>query len=278
MIRLGCYEFIVCKGNVFKRIRKTKTHACLCCRAAVSFCNVALHLHLVIRLCANWAAVRQPVQALHGVIPASEPESWAASCVVLHCAIAGDAARNVSTMPLRANWAAVRHSVQAPPPVIPASERESWAALCGVLGYPNRHTGVHPRYRLAGCRLGGRHDGAEGTREERKGGKGRCAFLHCAPHLHLVIRLRANWAAVRHSVQAPPPVIPASEPESWAALCGVLRCTAASLLSIPANASQDPVSEHGVTGREENAGTKGCYTKNRRKRFRRDKSLWLAAV
>ena len=99
MIRLGCYEFIVCKGNVFKRIRKTKTHACLCCRAAVSFCNVALHLHLVIRLCANWAAVRQPVQALHGVIPASEPESWAASCVVLHCAIAGDAARNVSTMP-----------------------------------------------------------------------------------------------------------------------------------------------------------------------------------
>ena len=42
-------------------------------------------------------------------------------------------------------------------------------------------------------------------------------------------------------------VIPASEPESWAALCAVLRCTIASPVSIPAAASQGPVSEHGVT-------------------------------
>ena len=71
--------------------------------------------------------------------------------------------------------------------------------------------------------------------------------LQCPACASLLVRLRANWAAVRPSVQAPPPVIPASEPESWAALCGVLRCTAASLLSIPANASQGPVSAHGVT-------------------------------
>ena len=38
-------------------------------------------------------------------------------------------------------------------------------------------------------------------------------------------------------------VIPASEPESWAALCVVLRC----VVVIPPNASQGPVSEHGVT-------------------------------
>ena len=37
------------------------------------------------------------------------------------------------------------------------------------------------------------------------------------------------------------------DPESWAALCGVLHCTAASLLSFRANAPQGPVSAHGVT-------------------------------
>ena len=42
-------------------------------------------------------------------------------------------------------------------------------------------------------------------------------------------------------------VIPASEPESWAAFCVVLRCAITSLLSIRANASQGPVSAHGVT-------------------------------
>ncbi len=49
MIRLGCYEFIACKGNVFKRIRKTKTHACLCWR---------YYRRAVICLRANRAAVR----------------------------------------------------------------------------------------------------------------------------------------------------------------------------------------------------------------------------
>ena len=148
MIRLGCYEFIVCKGNVFKRIRKTKTHACLCCRAAVSFCNVAPHLHLVIRLCANWAAVRQPVQALHGVIR------------------------------LRANWAAVRQPVQArlrsPCTNCPASEPESWVASCGVLHYANRPAGVHPRLHLPGSRVGARDDGALRRLCHR-------APLHCRP-------------------------------------------------------------------------------------------------
>ena len=58
----------------------------------------------------------------------------------------------------------------------------------------------------------------------------RCAIalpLHCRPHSHHVI--------------------PASERESWAALCAVLRCTIASPVSIPAAASQGPVSEHGMT-------------------------------
>ena len=76
---------------------------------------------------------------------------------------------------LRANWAAVRQSMRASPPVIPASERESWAALCGVLGYPNRHTGVHPRHRLAGCRLGGRHD------RQRKGARFILAYASQGP-------------------------------------------------------------------------------------------------
>ena len=56
----------------------------------------------------------------------------------------------------------------------------------------------------------------------------RCAIalpLHSRPHSHSVI--------------------PASERESWAALCAVLRCTIASPVSIPANASQGPASSAG---------------------------------
>ena len=168
MIRLGCYEFIVCKGNVFKRIRKTKTHACLCCRAAVSFCNVALHLHLVIRLCANWAAVRQPVQALHGVIPASEPESWAASCVVLHCAIAGDAARNVSTMPrLRLASGSLARQLGGGSAIRASTSSRHSGLRAGILGGLMRSIAlhcrlaiVHPRQRLPRPRVGARGDGA----------------------------------------------------------------------------------------------------------------------
>ena len=266
MIRLGCYEFIVCKGNVFKRIRKTKTHACLCCRAAVSFCNVALHLHLVIRLRANWAAVRHSVQAPPPVIPASEPESWAALCGVLRCTAA-----SLLSIPANASQGPVsEHGVtaqtrrlchRAPLHCCPAPPRCHSGLRAGILGGLMRSIALHcrlhchsilftmsfpppsgnpvgaalcvrirghyrdcrcrrrctqrlyhPRQRLASgsltrqlgcgsatrastvaltlhqlCRLGGRHDGAKGTRGERKGGKGRCAFLHCAPHPHTVI-------------------------------------------------------------------------------------------
>ena len=287
MIRLGCYEFIVCKGNVFKRIRKTKTHACLCCRAAVSFCNVALHLHLVIRLCANWAAVRQPVQALHGVIPASEPESWAASCVVLHCAIAGDAARNVSTMPPPAPrfWFAYapigrrfgipcKHLLPSfrPPSGNPGRPYAGyWATLIAIpvsiLAIASQDAGS-----VAGMTA------QRGRGRKERAGKGVAPFC-IAPRTST---LSFACAPIGRRFGIPcKHLLPSFRPPSrnpGRPLCGVLRCTAASLLSIPANASQDPVSEHGVTGREENAGTKGCYTKNRRKRFRRDKSLWLAAV
>ena len=61
----------------------------------------------------------------------------------------------------------------------------------------------------------------------------RCSSSHSPPK----VRLRANWAAVRQSVRAPLPVIPASEPESWAAFCVVLRCAIASLVFILACAS-----------------------------------------
>ena len=55
-------------------------------------------------------------------------------------------------------------------------------------------------------------------------------------------------------------VIPASEPESWAALCWGIALRYRLAIVILALAPQDPVSEHGVTGREENARTKGCHT------------------
>ena len=63
-------------------------------------------------------------------------------------------------------------------------------------------------------------------------------FCTSALSFLLVIRLRANWAAVRQSVRAPLPVIPASEPGSWAAFCGVLHCATASPVFILALASQ----------------------------------------
>ena len=58
MIRLGCYEFIVCKGNVFKRIRKTKTHACLRCRTIVSFC-IAVSLLSILAFASQGSLTRQ---------------------------------------------------------------------------------------------------------------------------------------------------------------------------------------------------------------------------
>ena len=181
MIRLGCYEFIVCKGNVFKRIRKTKTHACLCCRAAVSFCNVALHLHLVIRL--------------------------------------------------RANWAAVRHSVQAPPPVIPASEPESWAALCGVL----RCTAASLLSIPANASQGPVSEHGVTAQTRRLCHR---TPLHCRPLCHSGLRAGILGGFMRGIV---------------------LRYRLA--IVILALAPQGLVSEHGVTGREENAGTKGYHTK-----------------
>ena len=74
-------------------------------------------------------------------------------------------------------------------------------------------------------------------------------------HPHHVIRLRANWAAVRPSVQAHPSRHSGLDPESWAACawyCAVPVSSlsetlhATSLPSAPA-ASQGPVSVHGVT-------------------------------
>ena len=162
---------------------------------------------------------------------------------------------------LRANRAAVRQPVQAPPTVSfpPPSGNPVGAVLCGVLGYPNRHTGVHPRHRLAGCRLGGRHDGAKGTRGGERAVRARCILLRCRSYYYCVI--------------------PGSEPESWAALCGVLRYRIAGAHS----RTCPPRPRVGARGDRQRGkrGDKGLpYTKNRRKRFhfRRDKSLWFAAV
>ena len=86
--------------------------------------------------------------------------------------------------------------------VIPASEPESWVALCGRVRGRCRHC---LRHRLAhGCRLGGRHDGGEGTRREQGALRRRCVLLRCRSYYYCVI--------------------PASERESWVALCGVLCC------------------------------------------------------
>ena len=79
--------------------------------------------------------------------------------------------------------------------------------------------GVHPRLRLPGSRVGARDDGA------------------VAPVCH---RAPSALPPILSS-----PVIPASERESWVALCVVLRCAIASPVSIPANASQDPASSAG---------------------------------
>ena len=91
-------------------------------------------------------------------------------------------------------------------------------------------------------RVGARGDGA----------LRRCAIalpLHCRAFFSPVIRLRANWAAVRQPVQArlrsPCTNCPASERESWVALCAVLRCAIASPVSNLANASQGPASSAG---------------------------------
>ena len=179
MIRLGCYEFIACKGNVFRRIRKTKTHTCSRFRAAVSFCNVAPHLHLVIRLRANWAAVRQPVQArLRSPCtncPASEPESWAALCGVLRCTAASllSIPANASQGPVSEHGVTALcavcaialhflHCRPAPPRCHSGLDPESWAALCGVLRY--RIAGAHSRTCPPRPRVGAR---GRGKREDK---------------------------------------------------------------------------------------------------------------
>ena len=88
--------------------------------------------------------------------------------------------------------------IRASPPhhVIPASERESWVALCGVLRY--RLACYHPCQRLPGFRV------KPGMTAQTR----RLCFFACRPHPYGVIRLYANRAAVRHSVQAFPLVIP----------------------------------------------------------------------
>ena len=187
-------------------------HMCRC----VS-CTAACPFHCVIRLRANWAAVRQPVQASHHVIPASERESWAALCGVLRypnrhtgvhpryrlagCRLGGrhDGAKGTRGGE-RAGMTAQRGHAGEKGQCVRGAFFCAVARITTVsFRAPNRNPGwlmrsivlclacCHPRHRLAGCRLGGRHDGAKGTRGERKGGKGRCAFLHCAPHPHTVI-------------------------------------------------------------------------------------------
>ena len=149
----------------------------------------------------------------------------------------------------------------------------------------------------------------------------RCVSCTSACPFHGVIRLRANRAAVRQPVQAPPPchsrlragilgclmlgycvavpprrypsppsprriphqvrddrhclrrctIVPlcTAAPHPHGVIPGLTRnpglpcagyCATASPVPILALAPQDPVSEHGVTGREENAGTKGYHT------------------
>ena len=101
----------------------------------------------------------------YSVIPASEPGSWAALCEVLHCAVALPSSSSPAPprVRLRANWAAVRQSVQArlhsPCTNCPHQVRDDGAIA--PLYHCLRH--CHPRQRLPGCRLGGRHDGAVGT-------------------------------------------------------------------------------------------------------------------
>ena len=98
----------------------------------------------------------------YSVIPASEPGSWAALCEVLHCAVALPSSSSPAPprVRLRANWAAVRQSVQArlhsPCTNCPHQVRDDGAIA--PLYHCLRH--CHPRQRLPGCRLGGRHGGA----------------------------------------------------------------------------------------------------------------------
>ena len=100
----------------------------------------------------------------YSVIPASEPGSWAALCEVLHCAVALPSSSSPPPrVRLRANWVAVRQSVQArlrsPCTNCPHQVRDDGAIA--PLYHCLRH--CHPRQRLPGCRLGGRHDGAVAT-------------------------------------------------------------------------------------------------------------------
>ena len=200
------------------------------------------------------SAFRASIPSRHSGL---DPESWVALCAVLRCTIASPVSIPVNApqgpvsahgmtallrrcaialplhcraffspvIRLRANWAAVRQPVQArlrsPCTNCPASERESWVALCVVL----RCAIASPVSILAFASQG--PVSAHGMTALLR----RCAIalpLHC--HLFLSS-----------------PVIPASERESWVALCVVLRCAIASPVSILAFASQGPVSEHGVT-------------------------------
>ena len=95
---------------------------------------------------------------------------------------------------------------------------ESWVALCAVLRCAIASLVSIPPNASQGPRVRARGDGA----------LRRCASalpLHSRPHSHHVI--------------------PASERESWVALCVVLRCAIASPVSILAFASQGPASSAG---------------------------------
>ena len=96
---------------------------------------------------------------------------------------------------------------------------ESWVALCAVLRCTIASPVSIPRQCPPGSRVGARDDGA------------------VAPVCH---RTPSALPPILSS-----PVIPASERESWVALCVVLRCAIASPVSIPANASQGPASSAG---------------------------------
>ncbi len=167
-------------------------------------------------------SVRPPF--FYSVIPASEPESWVALCVVLRCVV-----------------------------VIPRRRLPGSRIKCGMTAYcavvPSRSLCTAARTPTVSFRPPSRNPGQPYVRYCVALLPRRCPSPPTPPRVPHQVR---DDGAMRRCTIAPLcmaaffySVIPASEPESWAALCAVLRCTIASPVSIPANASQGPASSAG---------------------------------